>query len=256
MSAPRSRASLLAHVGGHKARAGFLVTLTAWFLAAGAYYLTQLRPYFGRPIAYVQTLEPLQLAAFALAAARGVRPDLGEPAATSVAQAIRVCLADRADRDRDDRRPPTRSSCASRAAGWLPHDAHAVRMFADLYFTRIAFVLALIGYALVVWRSFWRAPALILMITTLAVFFFYKMRIWPEQFWLARRFLTEILPGALIFASAAIFAPVWMARRWSARVEVSPDPVYGDRNHRHGPARLPIPLRVASRFEDTSSTRT
>ena len=93
------------------------------------------------------------------------------------------------------------------------HDAHAVRMFADLYFTRAAFVLALIGYALVVWRSFWRAPALILMITTLAVFFFYKMRIWPEQFWLARRFLTEILPGALIFASAAIFAPVWMTRR-------------------------------------------
>ena len=36
------------------------------------------------------------------------------------------------------------------------------------------------------------------------------MRIWPEHFWLARRFLTEILPGALIFASAAIFAPLWM----------------------------------------------
>ena len=41
------------------------------------------------------------------------------------------------------------------------------------------------------------------------------MRIWPEQFWLARRFLTEILPGALIFVSAAIFAPVWMTRRAS-----------------------------------------
>ena len=56
-----------------------------------------------------------------------------------------------------------------------------------------------------VWRSFWRAPALILTITALAMFFFYKMRIWPEHFWLARRFLTEILPGALIFASAAMF---------------------------------------------------
>ena len=52
-----------------------------------------------------------------------------------------------------------------------PHDARAVRMFADLYFTRVAFVLALIGYALVVWRSFWRAPALILTITTLAAVF-------------------------------------------------------------------------------------
>ena len=101
------------------------------------------------------------------------------------------------------------------AAGWRRTTRTRVRIFADLYFTRIAFGLALAGYALVVWRSFWRAPALILTITTLAMFFFYKMRIWPEHFWLARRFLTEILPGALIFASAAMFAPVWMTRSGS-----------------------------------------
>ena len=46
-----------------------------------------------------------------------------------------------------------------------PHDAHAVRVFAYLYFTPLAFGLALVGYALVVWRSFWRAPALMLTIT-------------------------------------------------------------------------------------------
>ena len=68
------------------------------------------------------------------------------------------------------------------------------------------------GYALVVWRSFWRAPALILTVTTLSMFFLYKMRIWPEQFWMTRRFLTEILPGTFIFVAAALFAPVWMMR--------------------------------------------
>jgi hypothetical protein len=35
------------------------------------------------------------------------------------------------------------------------------------------------------------------------------MRIWPENFWLARRYVTEILPGGLICAAASVFAPVW-----------------------------------------------
>ena len=203
-------ASLLAHVSGHKARAGFLVTMTAWAAAAGTYYLTQLRPYFGRPIAYVQSLEPIQLAAFALAG-------IGGGALIWTSRQPRVSAAIR-------RFLPMALIAAAIAGGTYalflrepggrlaPHDAHAVRMFADLYFTRLAFVLAIAGYALVVWRSFWKAPGLILTITMLAGFFFYKMRIWPEHFWLARRFLTGILPGALIFASAAIFAPVWMTK--------------------------------------------
>jgi len=206
-------ASLLAHVGGHRARAGFLVTMTAWLVAAGTYYLTQLRPYFGRPIAYMHTLAPIQLAALALAgvAACALIWASRQP---RVSAAIRTFL-------------PTMLIAIVTIGGMYalfirepggrlaPHDAHAARMFADLYFTRVAFVVALIGYALVVRRSFWRAPALILTITAMATFFFYKMRIWPEQFWLARRFLTEILPGALIFTSAAFFAPAWMARSGS-----------------------------------------
>src|SRR5215203_1311181 len=62
-------ASLLAPVNGHRVRAGFLLTLTGWVAAAATYYLTQLRPYFGRPVAYVQSLQPMQLAALALAGA-------------------------------------------------------------------------------------------------------------------------------------------------------------------------------------------
>jgi hypothetical protein len=98
-----------------------------------------------------------------------------------------------------------------------PHDAHALRMFGDLYVTRLALGLAVAGYALVVWRSFWRAPALILTVTALSLFFLYKMRIWPEHFWLARRFLTEILPD--LHLRVRLIAPVWMNNRSS---KVSP----------------------------------
>ena len=95
-----------------------------------------------------------------------------------------------------------------------------MRTFARLYLTSAAFGLALVGYALVVWRSFWRAPALILAITMCASFFFYKLRVFPEHFWLARRFVPAILPGSLIFAAAAIFAPLWILQRerlWNDR---------------------------------------
>ena len=203
--------SLIAHVSGHRARAGFLVMMTAWMAAAAAYYLTQLRPYFGRPVAYLQTLDSLQLAAFALAAAAGAvliwasrLPRVSAAIRTFLPIALIAIVAAGGMYALFLREPGGRLA---------PHDAHAARMFADFYFTRTAFVLAVIGYAMVVRRSFWRAPALIVTFSALAIFFFYKMRIWPEQFWLARRFLTEILPGALIFASAAIFAPLWMARR-------------------------------------------
>lgn len=95
-----------------------------------------------------------------------------------------------------------------------------MRTFASLYVTPTALGLALAGYAIVVWRSFWRAPALILTIATVAFFFFYKLRIFPEHFWLARRFIPAILPGSLICAAAAIFAPLWILPRerlWSGR---------------------------------------
>ncbi len=204
-------ASLLAHVDGHRVRAGFLVTLAAWVGAAGVYYTTQLRPYFSRPISYLQSLEPIHLV-----------PLLGGGAALCVLLwAVRKPQVARATRQW----LPTALIAAVTMAGLYalffrepggrlaPHDAYSVRTFANLYFTPIAFCLALVGYALVVWRSFWRAPAMILAVTTLAVFFLYKMRIWPEHFWLARRFIPAILPGALIFAAAALFAPLWLLPR-------------------------------------------
>jgi hypothetical protein len=212
-------ASLLAHVSGHRARAGFLITMTAWVVAAGAYYLTQLRPYFGRPIAYVQSLQPLHLAALALGGAAACaliwasrKPRVSAATRTFLPVALIAIVSIGGIYALFVREPGGRLA---------PHDAHAVRIFAHLYFTPVAFGLALIGYGLVVWRSFWRAPALILAVTTFSLFFFYKMRIWPEHFWLARRFIPAILPGAFTFAAAAIFAPLWMRHRmWTGKRSV------------------------------------
>jgi hypothetical protein len=203
-------ASVLAHVSGHRMRAGFLITMTAWLGAASVYYMTQLRPYFTRPITYFQNLQPVHVvplvagAAAVLALLWAIRKP---PAAAATRKwlplALIIAVVSGAIYALFLREPGGRLA---------PHDAHSLKVFVYLYFTLTAFGLALVGYALVVWRSFWRAPALILALTTMAFFFFYKMRVWPEHFWLARRFVDALLPGALIFASAALFAPLWMIR--------------------------------------------
>ena len=83
------------------------------------------------------------------------------------------------------------------------HDAYALRTFTQHYLTLPALVAALIGYALAARRVFWRAPALMTTVALYCFFFFYKIRIVPEHFWMSRRFLPVILPAALLFAAAA-----------------------------------------------------
>lgn len=83
------------------------------------------------------------------------------------------------------------------------HDAYALRMYADFYVTVPALAAALVGYALVVRRRFWQDPALLITVTIFAAFFFFKIRIVPEHFWAARRFVPAILPGTLLLACAA-----------------------------------------------------
>ncbi|HEY4659161.1 MAG TPA: hypothetical protein VIH11_06610, partial [Gemmatimonadaceae bacterium] len=83
------------------------------------------------------------------------------------------------------------------------HDAAALRTFTNDYLTLPALAAALLGYALMARRHFWRDPALFTTVALFAAFVFFKIRIVPEQFWLTRRFLPAILPGALLFASSA-----------------------------------------------------
>jgi hypothetical protein len=83
------------------------------------------------------------------------------------------------------------------------HDAYALRLFTDFYLTLPALIASLLGLIVVSRQAFWRAPALFVTYAAFCVFFFYKMRIVPEHFWMARRFLAVALPGALLFAAAA-----------------------------------------------------
>jgi hypothetical protein len=54
-------------------------------------------------------------------------------------------------------------------------------------------------------REFWRDPAFFVVFAVFAVFFFYKIRVVPDQLWMARRFVPMVLPGAFLLASGALF---------------------------------------------------
>jgi hypothetical protein len=83
------------------------------------------------------------------------------------------------------------------------YDAYALRIVRDAYLHWPALLLALAGVVLVARPLFWRDPALLAVFFGYSVFFLYKIRIVPEQFWMARRFLPVIIPGALLLAAAA-----------------------------------------------------
>jgi hypothetical protein len=89
-------------------------------------------------------------------------------------------------------------------AAW---DAFSLRTFRDVYAGWPIIIAALAGYAMVARREFWRDPAFFLVFAGFSFFFFYKIRVAPEQFWMARRFLPVILPGALLLAAGAMFGP-------------------------------------------------
>jgi len=96
------------------------------------------------------------------------------------------------------------------------HDAYALRTFANLYFTVPGVLAALLGFWLAARRWFWRDPALFLTIALFAASVFYKIRIVPEHFWMSRRFIPVVLPGALLLLSAAAFAT--SASGWRPRL--------------------------------------
>lgn len=97
------------------------------------------------------------------------------------------------------------------------YDAYALRTYREAYVFWPALAAAVAGYALTARRAFWRDPVFFLVVAAYAVFFFYKIRVVPEQFWMARRFLPVILPGTLLFASAAVFGPSTPEHRRTVR---------------------------------------
>lgn len=92
-------------------------------------------------------------------------------------------------------------------------DAYALRNFVNLYLGVAMFALVLIGLVTDVRPAFWRHPAFVLTFAGFSVFLLYKLKIVPEHFWLSRRFVPVILPGALIIGCAAAF-PRLDGPRW------------------------------------------
>ena len=88
------------------------------------------------------------------------------------------------------------------------HDAAALREFAAVYVTPEGLVTALAGLAILVRQSFWRSVTFVIPTLVFACFIFYKIRIIPEHFWMARRFLPVILPATCLLIGAAVASPL------------------------------------------------
>ena len=192
-------------LAGGKVRTSFLIVFGVAAVLAAAYLLGPMRAYAELPIVFLSNLRWWQYAAIAAGCLLiGIALALGArwPPVTSFvrstapgATAAVVCLA------------AVYALFLRQPGGKLTdYDAYALRTFTNVYFTVPGLIAALIGYALAARREFWRAPALFLTVAVFSLFFFYKVRIVPEHFWMARRFLPVILPGALLFAAAAALA--------------------------------------------------
>jgi len=83
------------------------------------------------------------------------------------------------------------------------HDAYAFRAFGWYVDPRVL-VLAAIGLAIVMTSRFWLDPSTFLVFIGISTFVFNRLRIVPEHFWAARRFVPIILPGVCLAIAFAL----------------------------------------------------
>jgi hypothetical protein len=187
---------------GRRPRVSFVAAFAVVAAIASSYLLGPMRAYAFLPIVFLSNLPAWEYLALGLVALAGLAILLAPTRALRILPRVLEWLP-----------------LAIVAVVWLlalyalmfrhpggklaAHDANALRTFTNLYLTLPALIAALIGFGLVTRRSFWRDPALIVTIVVFACFFFFKIRIVPDHFWMTRRFLPVILPGILLFASAA-----------------------------------------------------
>jgi hypothetical protein len=215
-----SGAAALGIFAGQRPHAAFVAVLTALAVLAAAYMAGPLRAYAQRPFEFFQriyqhtswwqyalALAPALVLAGALVVIRrrlgsarfATLALTGIPATTALVLVIAAGYA----------------LLLRHPAGKLAaHDAYALRTFADVYFTVPGVLGALLGFWLLARNRFWRDPAMFVTVVVFAMFVFYKLRVVPEHFWMARRFLPVILPGALLFLCAAVFATETSHWRW------------------------------------------
>jgi hypothetical protein len=187
---------------GQRPRLSLVAVFAAFAALATLYFLGPLRAYASFPIAFFSALPMWQVAALGLSMTGAIavvwlgarQPALRAALLRYVPIGIALCVCALALYALYLRQPGGRLAA---------HDALALRMYTNFYVTVPAVLAALIGYVLYARRGFWRDPALFATVAIFAVFVFFKIRIVPEHFWAARRFLPVILPATLLFACAA-----------------------------------------------------
>ena len=102
--------------------------------------------------------------------------------------------------------------------GLAASDAYSLRHYA-WYVDAAGLFAAVLGLAIVTWRSFWQGPVMLTVALSLSWFFFYKTRIVPEHFWLARRYLPIILPMTCVLAASGALLGVQL---WWERLAAGP----------------------------------
>ncbi len=192
----------LAACNGQRPRLSFVAVFAVVTALAAAYLLGPMRAYADLPIVFLSNLPWWQYAALGLIAAAAAAalgaaaawPRLASAVVRWTPAALTLGLSALALYALWLRHPGGRLAA---------HDAYALRTFTDFYLTLPALLAALIGLWLVARQRFWRDPALFVTVAVFSCFFFFKIRIVTDHFWMARRFVPVILPGALLFAAAA-----------------------------------------------------
>ena len=201
-------ASLLGIFDGRRPQLTFLLPVTAGTLVAMVYFATVLAPYFDRPVTFVRFMRPTQISLIVLGTVAGIGL---------------LCTV-------------RHRRAAAMVRRWLPwvvlgsmwvlaayayflrvprpglaaHDAEALRIYTQFYLSPLGLMAALLGLAVVARRSFWRGLGFVATFLVFASFFFYKMRIVPEHFWTARRFVPVVTPAAFLLIGAVALLPT----RW------------------------------------------
>ncbi len=199
-------AAALGRMAGLPAVVGFFPTLVVWLAGAALYLLGLMKPYMWVPLLWLQALPLWQMGLSALITAIALAIVFGAarlpavrrllPWVWRVMAAAAVLLVIYAYFFRV-------------AAGRLAeHDAIALRSFA-WYVTPLGLFTALVGYVAALRRFAARDSVFLLTVSLYATFFFYKIRIVPVHYWMSRRFLPVILPGAMLLAAFAALG------RWS-----------------------------------------
>jgi hypothetical protein len=183
---------------GRRPRAWFVVCAVAGVGLGLLYMLGPMRAYFGTPIAFMGGFSTLRttlsiagavVAILALVAVRRFGLPTGTipyaVCAVAIGAAIYAWFL----------RRPVNGELAD-------YDAFALRIFTDFYLTRAALIAALVGLVVAARRLFWHGPAFFGTWLMFGLLFFYKIRVWPEHFWMARRYLPLVLPGALLLIAA------------------------------------------------------